>query len=102
MNVDRWLAVILIAFFQCRPMKKAWSPAMKEGYCIDTNQYFLGNSISNIIMDILILTLPVLALVKLQMKLLPKLIVIGIFLLGSLYVQPFNRSDMRISLADHL
>lgn len=83
-----WLAVILVAFFQCRPLEKIWSPFMESGTCIDTNQYFLGNSISNIVTDILILILPVVSIAKLQMKMLPKLSIIGIFLLGSLYACP--------------
>ncbi|KAI1866314.1 uncharacterized protein JN550_007702 [Neoarthrinium moseri] len=81
-----WLAVVLIAFFQCRPMAKIWSPLMVDGACIDVNQYFLGNSISNIIIDVLILTLPIITVSKLQMKPLLKISIISIFLLGSFVI----------------
>lgn len=59
---------------------------MTTGTCINTYQYFLGNSLANIMIDVFILALPVVAISKLQMKTFIKLGVIGAFLLGSLYV----------------
>lgn len=79
----------LVAFFQCQPLDKIWSPFMEGGSCIDTNQYFLGNSIANILNDALILTLPVIAIWRLEMETWVKVGVAGIFLVGGLYV-PFS------------
>jgi hypothetical protein len=97
-SVSWYVAVIIVAFCQCRPLYKAWSPFLEEGTCIDTNQYFLGNSVINIITDILILVLPVVAISKLQMKTYMKLGVIGAFLLGSLYALDHRETYDRVML----
>ena len=53
--------------------------------CISTRNYFIGNSIPNIALDITILSLPMYEIYKLQkMKLKTKIMVGGMFALGSL------------------
>ena len=53
--------------------------------CISTRDYFIGNSIPNIALDITILSLPMYEIYKLQkMKLKTKIMVGGMFALGSL------------------
>ncbi|KAI0010038.1 hypothetical protein F4779DRAFT_579779 [Xylariaceae sp. FL0662B] len=86
MVLSWWIAVIIVSFVQCRPMKKIWNPQMEGGTCLDTNSYFLGNSIPNIITDMLILSLPSYQVWNLQMRPAQKAAVGGIFLLGAFVI----------------
>ncbi|RSL65169.1 hypothetical protein CEP54_004296 [Fusarium duplospermum] len=81
-----WVAVVFVSIFQCVPVQKTWHPFMEGGHCLDKNQFFLGNSIPNIITDALILCLPVYEVSKLQVRRSQKLAIIGIFLLGGIVV----------------
>ena len=68
--------------FQCTPVDKVWNPS-KPGHCINLLAFLWGNSISNTILDYLILFLPILPVWKLQMGPTQKALVIGSFALGS-------------------
>ncbi|KAJ3464241.1 hypothetical protein MRS44_009027 [Fusarium solani] len=82
-----WIAVIFVSIFQ--------------GHCLDKNQFFLGNSIPNIITDALILCLPVYEVSKLQVRRSQKLAIIGIFLLGGIvFVISYIRLTVVIDLVN--
>ncbi|KAI4170321.1 MAG: hypothetical protein LQ343_005074 [Gyalolechia ehrenbergii] len=84
--VIAWLFINnLMAAFQCRPIKKAWTPLM-PGHCIDPLGLIIGLQAGNLALDIIILSLPVYAVSKLQMSLPKKIGVLAIFLLGGLSV----------------
>ncbi|EFX05376.1 integral membrane protein [Grosmannia clavigera kw1407] len=85
-----WLAGILVSVFQCRPIRKTWDPFMEGGTCLNKYQFFLGSSISNIITDAFMLILPVLEVLRLQIRFGQKIAIAGIFLLGSF--TPSNKS----------
>ncbi|KAL8837308.1 MAG: hypothetical protein Q9170_002565 [Blastenia crenularia] len=71
--------------FQCRPIKKAWTPLM-PGHCIQPLGLIIGLQAGNIFLDIIILALPIYAVSKLQMSLARKISVLAIFLLGGLSI----------------
>ena len=79
--------------FQCTPVDKVWYPS-KPGTCIDLVAFLWGNSISNTILEYIILLLPVVPVWKLQMAPVQKMLVLSSFALGSVYV---FRSRSRIS-----
>ena len=79
-----WLLINnFMAAFQCRPIRKAWSP-LTPGHCIKPLGLIIGFQAGNIALDITILALPVYAVSKLQMSLAKKISVLAIFLLGGL------------------
>jgi len=78
-----FLGVFFSVLFQCTPIDKAWYP-LKDGHCIDLVPFLWGNSISNNILDWLILFLPVIPVWRLQMEPVQKFLVMGSFLLGSI------------------
>ena len=80
-----FLGVFFSVLFQCTPVDKAWQPT-KLGHCIAFKPFLWGNSISNTILDWLILLLPVAPVLKLQMGTVQKTLVLASFSLGSLYV----------------
>ena len=78
-----FIGVFFSVLFQCVPIDKAWQPT-KPGRCIDFIPFLWGNSISNTVLDYLILLLPVIPVWNLQMETVQKVLVLGSFSLGSL------------------
>ena len=78
-----FIGVFFSVLFQCAPIDKAWKP-MKPGHCIALIPFLWGNSISNAILDYLILSMPVGPMWSLQMETTQKLLVLWPFSLGSL------------------
>ncbi|KAI1384396.1 uncharacterized protein F4822DRAFT_415016 [Hypoxylon trugodes] len=77
------IVFFFIIIFQCTPVDKAWIPA-KPGHCFATVPFLWGNSISNFVIDWLILAVPVLPVLRLQLSLTQKSLVGLSFLFGSL------------------
>ncbi|KAJ1715002.1 hypothetical protein AFGD_004086 [Aspergillus flavus] len=75
------LAVFITVLLQCRPIALNWNKTL-EGTCIDPKQFFFGNAISNLLIDVVILALPIPMVLQLQLRLSQKLTILGIFLLG--------------------
>ncbi|CAG8949921.1 hypothetical protein HYFRA_00004251 [Hymenoscyphus fraxineus] len=78
-----FIGVFFSVMFQCTPIDKAWFP-LKEGHCIDLVPFLWGNSVSNNLLDWMILALPVVPVWRLQMEPVQKSLVLGSFLLGSI------------------
>lgn len=79
-----WFITSFFVFvFQCRPIEAAWKPLEVHGKCIDLISFIWGMSVTNFVIDWMILFLPVLPVLKLQMSLVQKALVIGSFFLGS-------------------
>jgi hypothetical protein len=82
-----WFLTTLFMFmFQCQPIAAAWAPLKYHGVskCLNFIGFIWGMSISNFILDWMILCLPIWPVLRLQMSRLQKCLVIGSFLLGSL------------------
>lgn len=79
------MSIILVSVFQCTPIARAWDTRI-PGTCINLKGSFIGNAVPNVITDILILCLPVRVVWGLHASITHRLSVIGIFLLGSLFV----------------
>lgn len=77
-----FIGVFFSVLFQCTPVDKAWKP-LKPGHCIDFVPFLWGNSVSNNILDYLILLLPVVPVWQLQMGKSQKALLLGSFALGS-------------------
>ncbi|EXK78752.1 hypothetical protein FOQG_16603 [Fusarium oxysporum f. sp. raphani 54005] len=81
-----WIAVCLLAIFQCRPVRKAWGMSTTEGTCIDKGIWFTSVAVPNIVTDVAILALPVRQVSLLRLSRARKMAVSGIFLLGGFVV----------------
>ena len=80
--------------FQCTPVDKTWYPS-RPGTCINLVAFLWGNSISNTVLDYIILFLPVVPVWKLQMAPIQKMLVLSSFALGSVCVfSPCSRELM--------
>lgn len=75
------------AAFQCRPVAAAYDVLITHKSCINVRDYFVASGITNILIDVGILVLPLPSLWKLQLATSRKLTISIIFMLGILYVQ---------------
>ncbi|KAK1144136.1 hypothetical protein N8T08_005798 [Aspergillus melleus] len=75
------LAVFITVMLQCRPISLNWDKS-QPGTCIDPKQFFFGNAISNLLIDVVILMMPIPMVLQLQLRTSQKLTILGIFLLG--------------------
>lgn len=77
----------------CRPVSYYWSKYIDPagGKCVfPLYPFYLGNAAANVITDVLILLLPIPLTWKLQMRTSQKILIVGIFLLGGLYLSPHH------------
>jgi len=77
------LVYTIVASLQCIPLKKMWHPEV-EGTCISLFGLYLGNAIPNVLTDMAILVLPLTQVWRLQVRLWQRIVLVGMFLLGSL------------------
>lgn len=78
------VASVLVTVFQCSPIAGAWDPSINP-QCINYfSQFQLGVAISNMLTDIIILCMPLHIIWRLLLPARDKVILSGMFLLGSL------------------
>jgi hypothetical protein len=80
------IAVIVGHLLICRPISAAWHVDLIISKCGDMPSYFMGVSISNMMIDVLVLCLPVRMVLTLHLPTRKKIVVSSIFMLGGLYV----------------
>ena len=79
------IAMTAIITFQCHPVKAAWDPLHTEkDQCLRIGSFVLGSEVSNIGIDLAILSLPVYMIQRLHLPARQKWILSFIFLLGGL------------------
>jgi hypothetical protein len=78
MNVAWWTGFCLAPILECRPIEKAWKPAI-SGTCGNTQTIWLAGGITSLLIDVLILIIPMPILWKLHIEWVRKLQIIGVF-----------------------
>jgi hypothetical protein len=81
--VGSGVATASTTVFQCVPFERSWDKNV-EGTCIHSSEFWLANAVLNILTDVVVLALPIREVSKLQLKLQEKIMLHGIFFLGSL------------------
>ena len=79
------IATLSTQIFSCSPIEGAWN-ILIESSCINTVQFYYGNAISYLLTDVIILLLPLRLVWRLQMSLGKKVGLMGVVMLGSLWV----------------
>ena len=72
--------------FECVPVRAEWDKNIRNARCQSFRELALGSGISNLILDVMFLLLPVIMVWQLQISKIIKVSLTGIFLLGGLYV----------------
>ncbi|MCJ1356281.1 MAG: hypothetical protein MMC33_006275 [Icmadophila ericetorum] len=80
-----FLIILLVSFFECRPIAVAWDSSV-SGKCIDLTSLYYGLTISNVILDVVINLMPVKMVWKLQLPLRQRLFVLCVMGLGIIIV----------------
>ena len=76
---------ILGQIFLCRPISAAWDPnSLFTDKCLDVQAYLKGVTVSNLLIDVIILCLPIYMVLRLQLPIRKKIVVSGIFMVGGL------------------
>lgn len=85
LSVAWCIATILGQIFLCRPISASWHPDLLfTDKCNDVQAYLTAITISNVLIDVVILCLPIHMVSKLRLPTRKKIVVSGIFMLGSL------------------
>ena len=79
-----WVACQFTSIFQCTPIHFFWTRTPITGHCINVQAFFIGQAISNIVTDVLIMALPLPQIWKLKLPRQQKIALSGIFLIGCL------------------
>lgn len=82
-----WAIIIVVMNVGCRPLRYFWGRFVDPnavGTCIDTQAFFLANSIWVMINNTIILVMPIPTVMRLQMPLGERLAVVSIMMLGGL------------------
>lgn len=78
---------IFTELFLCHPMSAAWDPKLVfSNHCGDFQAFLVGITMSNMLLDVIILCMPLPMVWNLILSTRKKLEVSGVFLLGSLSV----------------
>ncbi len=83
-NFLYFATTILAACLICRPLSAAWKP--RDGTCGNQKALDMYIGISNLLIDVAVVILPMPVVWRLQMSLNRKLLVSGIFGMGIMYV----------------
>lgn len=97
---------VLVVVFSCNPVQKFWQTEL-GGQCMPNLPFWYINAAGNIATDLAILGMPLPVLAKLKLRQQQKYILLGIFSLGFLYVEPLlppepSRSDILTLCQQHL
>ena len=81
---------MLTAFLHCQPFAYNWDRSIPNGHCANDN--IIGYTITsvNVITDLVVLILPIPWLWGMNMAVPKRMAVVGLFVLGSLYVPLFS------------
>lgn len=75
------IAINFLALFTCIPIRKAWTPTV-PGHCLRTQSTFLGTAISNIVIDVIVLILPMPMIYRLHIGTIRKIGLVAVFAAG--------------------
>ncbi|OLN89656.1 hypothetical protein CCHL11_10039, partial [Colletotrichum chlorophyti] len=94
--------VASIMVVRCTPVRKGFDIRLDEGSCIDADILYMGNSVANIITDIILFVLPIPMVCSLRMGFGHKMAIMAIFSLGSIYSRTLATSIMKLILLPQL
>jgi hypothetical protein len=85
-RLESLLVGIIATIISCLPIDRLWMGPSVGGYCFDFNIFWMAMGAVELVVDILILLLPVNVILGLRMSKQQRVLLVGIFLLGGLYV----------------
>ncbi|KAK4695498.1 hypothetical protein P7C71_g2266, partial [Lecanoromycetidae sp. Uapishka_2] len=77
------IAIVLLNILQCIPIQAAWIRPYPHSKCLNNNTSLLGTAITNVVIDLAILVLPIEPIWRLNLTLRKKLALTTIFCIGA-------------------
>ncbi|KAF3771402.1 hypothetical protein M406DRAFT_24719, partial [Cryphonectria parasitica EP155] len=77
------VSLVVAACFQCRPIQFWWDRTIPGGSCFEIQTFFHAQAIPGLILDVAIMVLPLRTIWHLEMPLIKRLALIGIFAVAS-------------------
>ncbi|VUC26681.1 unnamed protein product [Clonostachys rosea] len=90
LSVAWFITFILLIIFQCKPINTLWTHPLETELCISTPIVLLTVEITNLVIDIIILSIPVYIISSLRLSTFKKWSILGLFLLGARTVSSFT------------
>ena len=84
--IAEWICQTLLIVFTCWPIQYAWNKSIRGGHCVDLNSRSYGITVATFVTDIIVWVLPLPSVLALQAPLSRRLQLVGLFILGALYV----------------
>ncbi|OTA95111.1 hypothetical protein M434DRAFT_29146 [Hypoxylon sp. CO27-5] len=81
-----WVGCTIANLTDCIPIKANWIKSAELQHCFNFNIFWMASGVCEIFLDVLILTLPIAAVVRMRLSLRQKVLVSGIFLLGGFVI----------------
>ena len=79
------IAMTFVSVVQCVPLTDAWNPLrLTEGHCVLFGLYTLFEEVTNVVLNIIVLVLPIFVIRKLQLPARQRWMLSLLFLLGGL------------------
>ena len=83
LNVLLWIGSFIEDLTVCQPLSYTWNESI-PGHCGDILAGYVFSAIINVILDVAVIFLPMPVLWKLQMRLSKKVLIFGVFGLGTM------------------
>ncbi|KAI6089591.1 hypothetical protein F4821DRAFT_58162 [Hypoxylon rubiginosum] len=78
-----WLITFSVEYLaHCQPINYYWKPPVEGGFCLNTYSVYLGNAITAVAIDLLILIIPVPLVWRLKLSTIRKVMVTFVFIMG--------------------
>jgi hypothetical protein len=82
LSILYFISVVLEAFLVCKPVQFIWDKTIEGGSCKGENIAYLVSGITNLILDVIIVTMPMPLLLGLHMSMAKRLSIAAMFGLG--------------------
>ena len=88
------IAFVLVTIWQCSPIAAFWNRTIPGSHCFHSEAFWFSYSLINIVTDVIILALPIRQIFALELASRDKWGLVGIFSLGTLYVETLSADSI--------
>ncbi|KAH7073652.1 hypothetical protein BKA63DRAFT_38141 [Paraphoma chrysanthemicola] len=82
MSLAWCIAILLCVIFSCIPVQAAWDVTIVGAKCIPLRSIYLGGSIPNVVLDLVLVIMPLPYVMRLHAPVAQRIVLAGIFALG--------------------
>ncbi|KAF1830495.1 hypothetical protein BDW02DRAFT_572956 [Decorospora gaudefroyi] len=83
MSLAWCIAIFLCVIFSCIPVQAAWDITITDKTCIPIRSIYLGGSVPNVILDLVLVIMPIPYVLRLHAPVAQRVVLVGMFALGT-------------------